>query len=537
MSQKKTTLVSGVAILSIAGLISKVIGMFFRIPLANLIGLDGIGVYQTVYPAYTLLLTLSTAGVPVAISRMVAERVTLGRHREARALLQTALWVLFGVGLALTLGLVAISGMLATWVGDPEAAIGYIAIAPSIMIVSVMSALRGYMQGRSNMRPTAISQLIEQLGKVVVALPLAALGLRYGLAYASAGALVGISIAEAVALLYMALIYRSKRRLFAVDEATDSHAASSRKELLKQIIVIAIPITIGSLVVPLSGFVDSAMIRQRLFVAGIGEEQARILYGALSGNAVSLANLPTVLATAVCMGLVPLISAARVEKRKEDMWESSQLGLRLGSLIGLPCTIGMSLLATPIIHLLYAAYTPAEVALSGEILSLSALTIFFFSQVQATTGILQGAGLQKIPMYSLALGVGFKIVLNYILIAIPSLNIYGAPIASLTCYGVSLAVNLVFIMRRTGLRVHWGQVLVRPAGATLGMAAAVWLCMQVLDMNSRVNTLLAIFAGVAVYGVLVFALGALRREDMEAIPGGRKIEKLMMKLRVWKAAA
>lgn len=535
MSQRKSTLINGFAILSIAGVLSKVIGMFFRIYMNRLIGLDGMGVYQTVYPAYNWLLTISIAGIPVAISRMVSESIAVGRHKEARALLKSAFTLLSIVGLALTLLLIAVSGPLAQWVKEPEAAIGYIAIAPAILIVSLMSVLRGYMQGRSNMTPTAVSQVIEQFAKVIFAMPLAVIGSNYGIAYASAGALLGITIGEGLALLYMAIVYRKKRKAFLKAETSDTFAPSASKDLAKKIVRLAIPITIGSMIVPLSTLIDSAMIRRRLDFAGFGADQARVMYSALTNNAIPLINIPTVFATAVCIGLVPLISAARVEKRTQDMHETSQLGLRLGSLIGFPCSVGMSMLATPITRLIYGnAFTPDEIILCGEILALSALTILFFTQVQATTGILQGAGWHKVPMYSLVAGVAVKVLLNYVLIAIPSVNIYGAPIASLACYAISMLINLVWIVRKTGLKINWGSVLFRPAGATAGMAVAVLLAMRVLDMQSRVSAILAIALGVLVYVVLAFLMGAIRRDDLEQIPGGKKFEKLLIKLRVFR---
>jgi stage V sporulation protein B len=258
------------------------------------------------------------------------------------------------------------------------------------------------------------------------------------------------------------------------------------------------------------------------------------MFGALSGSAVSLVNIPTVFATAVCIGLVPVISAARVERRADDMRKTSQLGLRLGSLIGFPCAVGMSLLATPIIRLLVSSFSAEDIALSGKILSISALSIFFFTQVQATTGILQGAGLHKIPMYSLAVGVVCKIALNFILIGIPSVNIYGAPVASIVCYGVSMIINLLWISRRMGIRTDWGGVLLRPLGATAGLAVAVLLATHVLDMGRRLNTLVAIAIGAAVYVALLFALRALTPEDMAQIPGGQRLERLLRKLRVWR---
>lgn len=534
MKEKKTTLVGGVAVLGIAGLLSKVIGMFFRIPLTNLIGSGGLGIYQAVYPTYSLLLTLSTAGIPVAISRMVAESVTLGRHKNAKAILVVALRLLVAIGLLFTLLVLLLNKTLAARMGDPEAAVGFVAIAPAVLLVTVMSAFRGFLQGHSDMKPTAISQLIEQLAKVALSLPLAVAGLRRGVAFAAAGALLGITLGEGMALVFMAFAYLRSKKRYQRETDEDETPPEGGRALARRLVQIAVPITIGSSIVPLAGYIDSAMIRLRLMAAGFPLETARSLYGLLSGSAISLINVPTVLATAVCIGLVPAISAARIRRDRVEMRQTSLLGLRLGSLIGFPCGVGMSMLSLEIIRLLYPLLPADEIAVTGKILSLSALTIFFFTQVQATTGILQGAGLQRIPMFSLVAGVCCKVALNYVLIAIPSINIYGAPLASITCYAVSMAINFWWVIRKVGVRMDWGAVLLRPAAATAGMALTVQGYRMLTGMTRRLDAVVAVALGGLVYLALIFALGALKRDDMEMIPGGRKMERLLTRLRLWK---
>lgn len=535
MKDKKNSLMGGVAILSVAGLISKVFGMFFRIPLGNMIGSEGMGIYQAVYTTYTLLLTISTAGIPVAISRLVSESVTLGKPKQARSILRLSLLMLTLLGALLAPLLIIFAGPLATRTGDPEAAMGYIAIAPSILTVSVISAFRGYMQGRSRMIPTAISQLIEQLAKVVLSFPLAYFGLRYyGVAYAAAGALLGITIGECMALLYMFIVYMRGRRGFIEQEALDNSAPVPRKDLARQIIQIAIPVTIGSMIVPAAGFIDSTMVRLRLIVGGFAMEEARSLYGLLTGYAIPLVNVPTVLAIAVCIGLVPSISSARIEGRLDEMRETSAQGLRLASLISFPCTVGMWLLASQIMNLLYPALPADELQIGGQILSISAWTIILFTHVQATSGILQGAGMQKVPTYSLAAGVALKIVLNYVLVAIPSINVFGAPVASIVCYAVSMLINLACIICSTGMRFDWSGIVVRPGLATAGMGGALFLMIQLLDMERKRNAILAIAVAVVVYAVLAIVFGALRRDDLLQVSGGAKIERLLVKLRLWR---
>lgn len=532
MSRKKNSLIGGVAILSIAGILTKIIGMFFRVPLTNTIGSSGLGVFTTVYNNYTLLLTVSTAGIPVGISRLVSESVSQRKNKQAKAILRTAVILLAIVGVLFTALLMAFARPIASRIATEQEYIGFMVIAPSILLVSLMSAFRGYMQGREYMVPTAISQLVEAIAKVVISFPLAIIGLRTSSIHAAAGALLGITIGEALAFLYMVAMYIAKNKSFHMDQAEDAGDITSFRVHAKQLISIALPITIGSMIVPLSGTIDTILVRSRLVVAGYSEEMAVSLLGLLNGSTLSLVNLPTVLATAVCISLVPIISVARLEKRTADMHAYSTLGLRLASLIGFPCMLGMSMLATPIIKLLYNLPMD-EIVLTGEILSISSLTILFFCQVQATTGILQGAGLQKIPMYSLVSGVVVKIILDYILIGMPSFHIFGSPIASIICYGISFGINIYFIVRKTGLKMDWGSVLLRPGAATLGMGIVVLIAMQVFNMDSKLFTLLTVGIGGFVYICLVFAFKVLKQEDMEQIPGGDKLEKLMIKLHVW----
>lgn len=533
---RKSTLIGGVAILSIAGILSKILGMFFRFPLSIMIGSTGIGLYSAVYPTYTMLLAVSTTGIPVAISRLVSESVTLGDEHGARRVLRVALCILALTG-ALLAGLLAVfAGSRAEGMQIPDAKYGFIAIAPAVLLVSVMSAFRGYMQGRGNMRPTAISQMIEQIAKVAIALPLARL-MMPDVVRAATAAIAGITLSEGVAMLYTMLAYLRRRRGYLENAEGAPPSQGSNMSLVKRIVRIAIPITIGSMTVPVANFIDSQMIVSRLVAAGIEEGWALRLFGLQSGVCVSYINVPTALAMAVCVGLVPNLSALRVAGRTRELHETSILGLRMATLIGMPCSVGMALLAEPIIRLLYSSYPTEEILTAARLLSIGAFTILPFTFVQGTTGVLQGLGKQKIPMYTLVAGVVCKISLNFLLIRMPEVNIYGAPVASVVCYVVSASINLIWIIRKNGVRMDWGAVFGRPALASLGMAAVVFGLTRVLDMTMKRWTLPVVAAGAVAYIVLVFATGALRREDMASIPGGAKIERLMQKLHVWRDKA
>lgn len=500
-------------ILSVVGLICKIVGALYRIPLAWLIGDEGMGTYQLVFPTYNMLLTISSAGLPVAISRMVSFTLARDDPRNARRIFRVALCLLSTLGLIATLLMLVMSPTLALRSGDPSTQPGFVAIAPALLLVCAMSALRGFMQGQQNMVPTAISQLIEQVGKVFVALPLAYFGMRISVAYAAAGVLLGTSIAEGVALLYMVVIYRRKRAAFDALPQNPDETPLAVRPLLKRLLSLSIPITLGACIVPIASFIDSGLLLNRLVDAGIERASALGLYGRYSGYVLTLINVPTALAVAISMSLVPSISSAMARGDGKTMRRQSSLGLRLSFVVGLPCSIGMSLLSSQILSLIYHFDTPEALRVTAELLSLSSLTIVLFTVVQSTSGILQGLRKQRIPMYTLMAGVVVKVLLNYTLIGMPSINIYGAPIASLTCYTISMLPNLWYVRKYTGMKLDLKGILFRPALATALMGAVLALAIRLLP-SGRLWTLVLVALGVCTYAAFALLTGALTRDDL-----------------------
>ena len=532
MTDRQRSLIGGISVLGIAGLICKLVGVLYRIPLANMIGGQGLGLYQQVMPAYNLLLAVTSAGIPVAISRMVSHYITLGEHGNARRVFHTALKLLIVLGIVTTILLLCLSHEIATKVGTPEGYLSYMCIAPSLFFVCIMSAYRGYMQGMRRMMPTAISQLIEQVGKVAVALPFASIGFaRGGWTMGSAGALLGTSLAECVAMLYMII----QCRFVKPQPASPNEKAVSGRSLAKRIVMISIPITLGACIVPLASTIDSAMLKNLMVKAGIPAideyypcGDASVRYGIYSGMVITMINVPTALAMAMSTNLVPSIASGMARKDMSYVAKEAGTGLRIASVIGFPCSIGMSLLSKPIIFLCYGdspKYTFDQLILGGNLLEFSAMTIILFTMVQATSGILQGAGKQKIPMITLAAGVACKIALNYILVRQPDINIHGAPIASLTCYTVSMIPNLYYSCKYSGYRFSVGDVILRPLGASVLMGAAVWAvytfifgvdrCLHNSGMISRlIPVAVAMIVGIIVYVAAAFLFKAIRTDDL-----------------------
>ena len=516
MSNKSKSIIGGMTVLGLAGVICKLVGVLYSIPLTWMIGTNGLGVYQAVFPAYNLLLTISSAGLPVAVSRLVARSLAKDDPRSAKQVFKTALLLLLTLGSVATIIMLAGSGALAAASDQPSSRIGFQVIAPCVVIVCVLSAFRGFMQGQQNMVPTAISQLIEQVGKVFLALPMAHFGSKMGVEYGAAGALLGTTIVEGVALLYMMLLYLRRRNAFSSIPQLSSEAPESSGSMAKQLMTISIPITIGACIVPFSQYIDSIMTVGRLISAGVPAESAGSVYGLFSGTVIRIINIPTALALAVSMSLVPAISAAKAVNDEATVVRQTDLGMRFAFLIGLPCSIGMSILAEPLMRFFYqGSIVEEQLVLGGKLLSMSGLTIVLFTVVQATTSVLQGLGKQRIPMYTLLAGVICKIILNYSLIAIPAINIHGAPIASLVCYTVSMVPNLYYMLKYTNSRMNWMGWILRPGLATAVMGVAVWALRELLPVN-RFTLVIEVGAGMVVFVAAALLLKAITKEDLRA---------------------
>ena len=376
------------------------------------------------------------------------------------------------LGIIATIILLLFSRLIAKWVGTPEGYLGYMCIAPSLFFVCIMSAYRGYMQGMRRMMPTAVSQLIEQVGKAAVALPFASIGYaRGGAVMGSAGALLGTSLAECVAMLYMII----RCRFLKPQPSLPDEKTVSARDLAKRIIRISIPISLGACIVPLSNTIDSGMVKNLMINAGFIADEAGKRLGAYTGIVFPMINVPTAIAMAMSTNLVPSIASGLARKDMKYVAREAGIGLRVASVVGFPCSVGLSLLAKPISFLCFSSgYTYQYLMLAGELLEFSACTIILFTMVQATSGILQGAGKQRIAMFTLLAGVISKVLVNALLVSRPEINIHGAPIASLTCYTVSMIPNLYYSCKYSSYRFSVMDVIIRPLGAAAVMGGVVW---------------------------------------------------------------
>ena len=529
LSINRGSFLKGAAILAAAGIASRVIGAFFRIVLAAILGDEGIGLYQYAYPIYSTLLVISTAGIPVALSKIMAEKIAMQDYREAVRVFRIALIILTISGLIIATGLVLGARYTAVvLIGDAKAYYPIIATAPAIFFVTVMASFRGFFQGRQNMAPTAASQLIEQLVRVGFAIGMVFLLLPVGLEYAAAGATSGAAAGGLAGLVLLALLYLMKRKdLYRQASCQDGGNGDSFGRIAGRLFSLAVPVTIGGLVIPLITVIDLAVVPRQLQAAGFDLITARALYGQLTGMAASVVYFPNVVALALSISLVPAISEAAAIRDRAMIIKRSNAAIKLTALFAIPAAAGLFLLAEPITVLLF---NNAEAGHALAYLSWSAIPLCLYV---TTTGLIQGLGRPIIPAINMFYGGAVKTVAAWHLTAIPELNVGGAAIASVAGIGVAAALNLYHVARLTGWRFSFRELVFLPGAAAVIMGGTVWLVYRVITLNctaffsaGALNGLAVIFsigAGILLYGLILVMFGSIRQDELKYIPliGGR----------------
>lgn len=528
----KSSFIKGAAILSVAGFIVKILGAIYRIPLTNLIGTEGIGYYQPAYNIYNLLLVVSLSGFPTAIAKLVSEKRALNNYEGAYQIYKISQFGLFLIGLVSSIFILFFAQNIVNFLGYPGAYYSMLALVPALFVVPLLSAYRGFFQGTQNMAPIAISQIVEQVFRVSVGLVLAYKFVNIGLEEAAAGATFGASIGGIAALILIFVIFLlNKKNIKKEIKSSKNNKIEYPWEIVKKLLYIAIPITIGASIAPLMGLVDSYLVSSRLSVIGYSSSQIADLFGELSGTSQTLINFPQVFSTAVAMSLVPAITDAFTRKNKTRLNNISNVGARVALIIGLPCGIGLFILAQPIIALLFPSLGAATHKSAGGLLQIMAISVIFLTLVQAFTAILQSVNKQFIPVKNLMIGLIVKIMLSYILISMPSINIKGAAISTTVAYILVAILNLVDINLKTSVHIQLVKLTVRPIVSTLIMAISVWVTFRLLVpiIGSNFSTLLSISVAGIVYILSLFLTGAITQEDLELIPLGDKIKKFVRK--------
>ncbi len=514
----------GTLVLTMAGIVVKIIGSLNWIFLSRVLGGEGIGIYQMAFPLYLLALNVSSAGIPVAISIITAEKVALRDYRGANRVFNWSFFLLVATGISLSLLLYFGAGWLIEHriIREPRAYYSLIALSPAIFLVTILSSFRGYLQGWQIMTPTAVSQIVEQLFRVAAMLICAALLLPRGLAFAAGGASLGAGIGAAVALLVLVYYYfRFKRNS---QQKLNSEGAYVGQEgsaaIIQRILKLALPVSLSSIMLPLVANLDLLVVPLRLENAGYSVETATELFGYLTGMAMPLVNLATVLTTSLAISLVSAISQAYSLGNRQDVFYRTAGAMRLANIATIPLSVMLWFMAKPVVSVIYNAPGAADVT------RVLAAGVFLLGIHQVTTGVLQGLRRTTIPVINMGVAALVKVGLNWT--AIPAFGIQGAAWATLADIGIASALNLYFIHRYTGFFLS-GSDLVKNIGSATLMGGVMYLGYSALITTLQSEMLTSGFilmCGVLAYIGMMLATGGLNQRDIERIPCiGNKLKR------------
>ncbi|MCI9402835.1 MAG: polysaccharide biosynthesis protein [Oscillospiraceae bacterium] len=541
--KSKSTFFGGAAILAASAILVKIIGAIYRIPLGNILPDEVMGDYNSAYNIYNFFLTISTAGLPVALSKTISEANALGRHNQVERTFQVALFTFLALGLASFFCMTVLAVPLADIaISNPKAVYCIMALAPSVLCVCIMSAFRGYFQGHFNMMPTGVSQIIEAGSKLLVGLALAMFCMKkFGEQFGSVGAIIGVSFGSIVALLFIVFLFlknrvRSRRKWDQEADRPDPPGV-----ILSNLLKLAIPITLGSAATSIVTLIDTKLVMSQLTDifqkvdglllnpdgTGPALDAARNLYGIYS-KTMSIYNLPFSMMVPLTACIIPAVSAALARRNRREAQKVSESALRVGLLLALPMGLGLCALGGPIMGLLFPKI---DTAVAGPLLSVLGVASVFVALQLLCNSILQANGMVNLPILAVVIGGIVKILVNYTLVGNPDIRINGAPVGTLCCFAVVDLLEVFIIRRAIPRPPSFLRAILKPLIASAVMAGAAWasygLLTGPLHLSSRLSTVGAIGVGVIVYLILVLSLRAISKDDLALMPKGDKIAKIL----------
>ncbi len=540
-SQKKSTFFGGAAILAVSAIFVKVIGAIYRIPLGNILPDDVMGDYNAAYNIYNFFLTISTAGLPVALSKTISEANALGRRNQVERVFRVAFSTFLTLGLVSFFCMTVLAGPLAEYaISNPKAVYCIMALAPSVLCVCVMSSFRGYFQGHFNMMPTGVSQIIEAGSKLLVGLALAMFCMKqFGEAFGSVGAIIGVSFGSVVALVFIIFLFLKNRRQNRRQKSQSADKPEPAGVILSNLLKLAIPITLGSAATSIVTLIDTKLVMSQLTAifhsvdglalaadgTGAALDAARSLYGIYS-KTMSIYNLPFSMMVPLTACIIPAVSAALARRDRREAQKVSESALRVGLLLALPMGMGLCALGGPIMGLLFPRI---DTAVAGPLLSTLGIASIFVALQLLCNSILQANGMVNLPIVAVVIGGLVKIAVNYTLVGNPAIRINGAPVGTLCCFLVVDILEMLIIRRAIPQPPSFLRALLKPLAAALVMAAAAWASYGLLNrfLGNALSTVGAIGVGVIIYLILVLALRAISPDDLALMPKGDKIAKIL----------
>lgn len=582
--RKSQSLLNGALVLSLATIIIKVIGVIYKIPLSNMIGTVGRGLFDSAYSLYVPIYTISMAGLPVAVSNMVSKSMALGRYRDVKVIHKVAKRLFLIVGILGTLAMLILAYPYALSARNMDILPAVFVITPSILFCCIMSSYRGYYNGLSNMTPTAFSQVLEAVGKLIFGLVCAKWAISYGMSrfeqgltvfgqtvttetealsaiypYAAAGATAGVTIGTVIGVIYLVIMHKVKGDRITKTELASAPKPEASGTIAKKLFQFAIPVALSSLVFSITNLIDTITVQNRLeevvvnnmdliremystqLTGVLDGDVKNFLYGAYSLS-LDFRNLIPSITMTLGISAIPALSAAWAVKDKKAIKVSIESVMRVTMLVAMPCGIGMGVLAQPILAAFYGSGEAASgVSIAAPVLMVYGFTIFLIALSQPMTNMLQALDKTKIPLISMTIGAVVKFVSNFIFVAIPSINVNGAVIGTVACYAVITVINLVAIIRTTKIRINFISVFVKPiiCGVLCGVGAytSFGLCNRFIpdfslaghDVKNILCLGVAICFGGLIYVISMLLIKGISKDDVNMLPKGEKIAKILAK--------
>ena len=543
-TKKQVSFMKNVLMLMIAQVLIKILGFLYRLVIINIEGFGDIGngYYATGYQIYSLLLTLSSVGIPTVISKLVSERVAIGDHKGAHRIFRTALKTFTTIGVVMSLGLFLGADFIAKNIINVEG-VRYtlMVLAPAIMFVAAGAVMRGYFAGLGTMKPTSITQTLEQFLNCLLTITFVYCTIGKDTAIMAAAGNLSSTIAILIAFIYIVIFYRKQRKEILEDckNQTVEMETKTTKQILKIIFAVSIPMTIGSLVAELNATIDTLTVSNCIQTAfqGIiqgGKEALELKAMQLSGmvsKIETIVRLPLAINAAFCTALVPAIAASLARKDRETAVKRLSFSFFLTIIIILPCAVGLVVLAEPILKTIYPNYSDG-----ASILAITSISMTFVALSYVINGGLYGLGKTHVPAIALAIGAGVKTILNIILVSNPKINILGSPISSAICQAINFAICSFYLSKYIKLDIKIIKHIIKPliSAGIMGLVAYGTHYVLIDRIGNSKATKIAILIGAIIYGVMLIATKTLSKEDMYMIPFGTKLYKILVKLKIYK---
>lgn len=557
-TSKKQSFLHGAALLAIATAVVKVIGAFYKLPLNEVLTPEGYAYFTTAYDIYSVLLLISTAGLPVAMSRMISQATALGRYNQVRQIYQVSRVIFLGLGILSTAIMAIGCKALADAMKQPNAWFAIICLAPCALFMGMISTYRGFFQGQGDMRPTSNSQMIEAVLKLVIGLGAAFAFIYFtdDISLAAGGAILGVSLGCAVSVVYL----RGKQRAEYAQMPKTNEETSSRGQIAKQLLAIAVPITIGTAGLQLLTVLETGLYMGQLVeLIGSGQYMQQvpemILAGLEPGEVITQAqaveksaafikgiydmaktiyNMPCAFIIPITVSVIPAITANITLAKDQEVKATEESAARITGLLSMPCAVGLSVLSVPVMSLL-AGHEGEFLTLSGQLMTIMGINVFFYAVIQYTAAVMQAHGKAHIPVIHTLICGATRMLIVYILSGNPYIGILAAPIGTAICYLSIGVLNLIAIGNMVPQKPALLKNLLRPLLPALIMGAAVFGAYELLSVylsaQSRLSAVILcagpIAVGVVVYFVCVVVLKSIKKEDCLLLPKGEKIAKLL----------